>query len=106
MSTVQSSLDRVAVLLALLLFAQVPATTQTQQSPSPMVDHTRPHPRITQTETPGRRVDLKSVKGAKRFSRSRVQPTDRVALLIDFDGASWLVEEHVARHAAPVALIT
>jgi len=106
MSTVQSSLDRVAVLLALLLFAQVPATTQTQQSPSPMVDHTRPHPRITQTETPGRRVDLKSLKGAKLFIGPRVKPNDRVPLLIHFHGASWLVEEHVARHLPRVALIT
>src|SRR5713226_10084545 len=106
MSTVQSSLDRVAVLLALLLFAQVPATTQTQQSPSPMVDHTRPHPRITQTETPGRRVDLKSLKGAKLFIGPRVNPNRPVPLLIHFHGASWLVEQHVARYLPRVALIT
>src|SRR5713226_5932666 len=106
MSTVQSSLDRVAVLLALLLFAQVPATTQTQQSPSPMVDHTRPHPRITQTETPGRRVDLKSLKGAKLFIGPRVNPNDRVPLLIHFHGASWLIEQHVARYLPRAALMT
>src|SRR6266404_7745826 len=58
---------RTALLITLILFAPVPATPQTQQSPSTMVDHTRPHPRITQTETPGRRVDLKSLKGARLF---------------------------------------
>src|SRR5712692_8666716 len=106
MSTVQSNLDRVAVLLTLLLFAQVPATTQTQQSPSPMVDHTRPHPRITQTETPGRRVDLKSLKGAKLFIGPRANPNRPLPLLIHFHGASWLIEQHVARYLPRAALIT
>src|SRR5260221_14670691 len=106
MSTIQTKSDRLAVLLALLLFAQVPATAQTQQSPSPMVDHTRPHPRITQTETAGRRVDLKSLKGANLFIGPRVKPNDRVPLLIHFPGASWLVAQHVARYLAPAGLIT
>src|SRR6266852_9742174 len=88
---------RTASLITLILFAPVPATPQTQQSPSPMVDHTRPHPRITQTETPGRRVDLKSLKGARLFISPRVNPNDRVPLLIHFHGASWLVEHNVAR---------
>ncbi len=71
-----------------------------------MVDHTRPHPRITQTETPGRRVDLKSLKGATLFISPRVEPNDRVPLLIHFHGASWLVEQHVARYLPRAALIT
>jgi len=97
---------RYALLITLILFAPVPATPQTQQSPSPMVDHTRPHPRITQTETPGRRVDLKSLKGARLFIGPRVNPNRPVPLLIHFHGASWLVEQHVARYLPRVALIT
>jgi hypothetical protein len=97
---------RTALLITLILFAAIPATPQSQQSPSPMVDHTRPHPRITQTETPGRRVDLKSLKGAKLFIGPRVNPNDRVPLLIHFHGASWLVEQHIARYLPRAALIT
>jgi hypothetical protein len=97
---------RTALLITLILFALTPARTQTQQSPSPMVDHTRPHPRITQTETPGRRVDLKTLKGARLFIGPRVNPNRPVPLLIHFHGASWLVEQHVARYLPRAALIT
>ena len=95
-----------ALLITLILFASVLAIPQTQQSPSPMVDHTRPHPRVAQTETPGRRVDLKSLKGARLFIGPRVNPNQPVPLLIHFHGASWLVEQHVARYLPRVALIT
>jgi hypothetical protein len=97
---------RTALLITLILFVQVNATPQTQQSPSPMVDHTRPHPRITQTETEGRRVDLKSLKGARLFIGPHVNPNRPVPLLIHFHGASWLVEQHVARYLPRAALIT
>jgi hypothetical protein len=97
---------RVALLITLILIAHISVTPQTQQSPSPMVDHTRPHPRITQTETPGRRVDLKSLKGAQLFIGPSVNPNQPVPLLIHFHGASWLVEQHVARYLPRAALIT
>src|SRR5712692_10177129 len=100
------AMRRTASLISLILFALTPATPQTQQSPSPMVDHTRPHPRITQTETPGRRVDLKSLKGAKLFIGPRVNPNRPVPLLIHFHGAPWLIEQHVARYLPQTALIT
>src|SRR5712664_2448593 len=100
------AMRRTASLISLILFALTPAIPQTQQSPSPMVDHTRPHPRITQTEVKGRRVDLKSLKGARLFIGPRVNANDRVPLLIHFHGASWLVEQHVARYLPRVALIT
>ena len=97
---------RAALLITLILFAPISATPQTQQSPSPMVDHTRPHTRITQTETPGRRADLKSLKGARLFIGPRVNPNRPVPLLIHFHGAPWLVEQHVARYLPRTALIT
>lgn len=71
-----------------------------------MVDHTRPHPRITQTESAGRRVDLKSLKGATLFIGPRVNPNRPVPLLIHFHGAPWLIEGHVARYLPKTALIT
>src|SRR6266446_773822 len=97
---------RTALLISLILFALTSATPQTQQSPSPMIDHTRPHLRITQTETPGRRVDLRSLKGARLFIGPRVNPNRPVPLLIHFHGASWLVEQHVVRYLPRAALIT
>jgi hypothetical protein len=105
-SAILPTMCRAALLIALILFALSPAKPQTQQSPSPMVDHTRPHPRITQTETPGRRVDLKSLKGAKLFIGPGVNPNRPVPLLIHFHGASWLVEQHVARYLPRAVLIT
>ena len=98
------------MLLALVLFAPIQAISsarlQTPQSPSPMVDHTRPHPRVTQTEAAGRRVDLQSLKGATLFIGPRVNPNRPVPLLIHFHGAPWLIEGHVARYLPKAALIT
>jgi len=54
----------------------------------------------------GRRVDLKSLKGARLFIGPRVNPNRPVPLLIHFHGASWLVEQHVARYLPRAALIT
>ena len=71
-----------------------------------MVENTRPHPRIAETEVPGRRVDLKSLKGARLFIGPRVNPNRPVMLLIHFHGAPWLIEQHVAAHLPKAALIT
>jgi hypothetical protein len=71
-----------------------------------MVDHTRPHPRLTQIEVPGHRVDLKSLKGAQLFISPRVDAKRPVPLLIHFHGAPWLIEQHVALHLPRAALIT
>lgn len=81
------------------------AQQPTPQAPSPMVDHTRPHPRIQQTEVVGRRVDLKTLKGARLFVSPRVNPNSPVPLLIHFHGAPWLVERHVSLYLPKTALI-
>jgi hypothetical protein len=86
--------------------AQVALQQPVVQSPSPMVDHTRPHPRISQTQSKGRSVDLKSLKGATLFIGPRVNPNRPVPLLIHFHGAPWLVERHIARYLPGTALIT
>jgi len=91
----------------LVIFGFVAWTQQlTPQAPSPMVDHTRPHPRIQQTEVAGRRVDLKTLKGARLFVSPHVNPNRPVPLLIHFHGAPWLVERHVSLYLPKVALIT
>ncbi len=71
-----------------------------------MVDHTRPHPRITQIEVSGQRIDLKTLKGARLFIGSHVNPNQPVPLLIHFHGAPWLIERHVALKLPKAALIT
>jgi hypothetical protein len=90
---------RTALLLLLI-------TIQTPQAPSPMVEHTRPHPRITQTEVKGRHVDLQTLKGARLFIGPHVNPNRPVPLLIHFHGAPWLIEQHVAAHLQQAGLIT
>ena len=82
------------------------AQQPTSQAPSPMVDHTRPHPRIQQTEVVGRRVDLKTLKGARLYVSPRVNPNSPVPLLIHFHGAPWLVERHISLYLPKTALIT
>jgi hypothetical protein len=96
------------LLVVVSLFAPGQAGQQgpAAQSPSPMVDHTRPHPRIQQTETTGRRVDLKSLKGAKLFLGAHFNPNRPAPLVIHFHGAPWLIELHIARYLPRAALIT
>jgi hypothetical protein len=98
-------LSTLTVIASLLLTAGR-AQPQQVQSPSPMVDHTRPHPRFTQAEPTGKRVDLKSLKGARLFIGPHVNPNKPVPLLIHCHGAAWLIEQHIARHLPQAVLIT
>ncbi len=79
---------------------------QAPQTPSPMGDNVRPHPRIPQTEEPGRRIELKSLKGSRLFAGPKVNTKKAVPLIVHFHGVAWLVESHIAKHAANAALIT
>jgi hypothetical protein len=97
-----TSLVSILVIFGFVGLAQQP----TPQAPSPMVDRTRPHRRVQQTEVAGRRVDLKTLKGARLFVGPHVNPKTPVPLLIHFHGAPWLVEHHVSSHLPKVALIT
>lgn len=92
---------------ALLLFAvlRFPAQ-QAQQNPSPMTDTTRPHPRIERVEVPGRRIELKSLKGAILFTGPKFSTARPVPLIIHFHGVPWLMEYHIAKHFPKAALIT
>jgi len=90
------------------LLAASPAGAQqpAAQTPSPMVDHTRPHPRIAQADANGRRIELKSLKGARLFISPGVNPNKPVPLIVHFHGAPWLIELHIAHHLQRTALIT
>src|SRR5438477_2011542 len=93
------------LLLAFAAYAVWPQQSVVQ-TPSPMTDSTRPHSRISQTEEPGRRIELKSLKGSRVFAGPKVNSNKPVPLIVHFHGAAWLVESHVAKHAANAALIT
>jgi len=67
---------------------------QMAQNPSPMVEHTREHPRLTKQTPPGRRVD---VGLGALFIPARVKNTRGVRLLLFFHGGDWLPEVAAAR---------
>jgi hypothetical protein len=92
----------VLILIISSVFTQQPTT----QVPSPMVEHTRPHPRIKETSVPGRRIELTSLKGARLFVGPLVKANKPVPLLIHFHGAPWMVERHAALSLPRAALIT
>lgn len=94
-----------AFVLANCLVGNLPAQ-QVSQSPSPMIDRTRPHPRVAQQEVTGRRVDLKSLPGARLFISPGVNVNRPVPVLVHFHGAPWLVEFHIASDLSRAALIT
>src|ERR1017187_877319 len=80
----------------------VAAGAQQPQNPSPMVEHTRTHPRLKEQSPPGRRekltlgtlfipVGMKTGKGA--------------AILFFFHGGTWLPEVAAARNKVAVVAV-
>jgi len=88
------------ILFALLMV--VPLAAQQAQNPSPMVEHTRAHPRIEKQTPPGRRETLKL---GTLFVPEKLRGKGRVPLLIFFHGGSWLPEVAAAQHKAAVISI-
>ncbi len=83
-------------LLSLLLTAAFP---QASQNPSPMVEHRRPHPRLTKAEPPGRRHPLSlGTLYAPKAARIR----NGMPLLVFFHGGSWLPEVAAAQRKSAV----
>jgi hypothetical protein len=69
------------------------------QNPSPMVEHTREHPRLQQATPPGRREKLAT---GTLFIPEKLAGKKQVPLFIHFHGARWLPEVAAAkdgRHA-------
>jgi hypothetical protein len=83
-----------ATRIPLLLFLASTLMAQMPQNPSPMVEHTREHPRLTKQTPAGRRVDLGL---GTLFVPERVKNTRGVRLLLFFHGGDWLPEVAVAR---------
>lgn len=73
-------------LLIASVLAAVWACAQQQQNPSPMVEHTRPHPRLKEVSPPGRREPLEL--GGLFIPRGQRPAT----LLVFFHGGTWLPE--------------
>jgi hypothetical protein len=82
-------------LLALAL--AVAAWGQMQQNPSPMVEHTRPHPRLQEEHPAGKREKLE-------LGTLYLPPGRPRALLFFFHGGTWLPEVAAAREH--LALVT
>jgi hypothetical protein len=87
-------------LCSLCLFATVAAMPQ-QQNPSPMVEHTRAHPRLAQEAPPGRREKLTT---GSLFIPAKLLKAKRMPLFVHFHGAHWLAE--VAARDARSAVIS
>jgi len=76
----------------------------TQQARMPR-DSVR-HQRIMESEVPGRRTELKTLKGARLFVGEDFERGSRVPLIVHFHGAPWLVEKHIAGSLPRATLIT
>jgi hypothetical protein len=85
-----------AAILACALLLALPANLMAQQAqnPSPMVEHTRPHPRLTQTTPPGLRHKLTL---GTLFVPEKLKGKRHVNLLLFFHGGDWLPEQAVAQ---------
>lgn len=98
---------KAAGIVLMLVFAPWTCSAQQEpQTPSPMSDNARPHPRIAQTEVTGKRIDLGTLKGARLFAGPKVDVRKPVPLIVHFHGVPWLVEYHIAKHFPRAALIT
>jgi hypothetical protein len=83
---------RSAALISLFLAACF--TAPAQQNPSPMVEHTREHPRLTKSVPPGRRLLLEL---GSLFVPEKATQKHPVKLLLFFHGGDWLPELAVAQ---------
>jgi hypothetical protein len=81
--------------MTMLLFALLVA--QEPQNPSPMVEHTRPHPRRTKQSPPGKRI-------GSLFLPEKLKLHSPVPLLVFFHGGDWLPEVAAARHGRMAVL--
>ncbi|HTU98895.1 MAG TPA: hypothetical protein VMF13_00035 [Luteitalea sp.] len=96
-------------LLLTFLLVLTPSLTmargQQAQNPSPMSDTTRPHPRLAESRPDGERETLSLGElFVPKAAVRRKRPT--MPLLVHFHGASWLIEQHVAKAAPQAALVT
>src|SRR5579871_2596068 len=65
-----------------------------QQNPSPMVEHTRAHPRLKHESPQGRREQLTV---GTLFIPAKLQKAKRLPLFVHFHGAAWVAEVAAAK---------
>jgi hypothetical protein len=87
-------LRTVRSLAILPLFLAAGFAALAQQNPSPMVEHTREHPRLTKTTPAGRRMPLEL---GTLFVPEKVAQKSAVKLLLFFHGGDWLPEYAAAQ---------
>jgi hypothetical protein len=73
-----------------------------QQNPSPMVEHTRQHPRLQETQPSGRRISLEL---GTLFVPDSLKPHRPARLLLFFHGGDWIPELAAAKQRQ-MAVIT
>ena len=94
-----------AVLAIAIGVVPMPVRAQTAQNASPMSDTTRPHPRMAEARADGVRATLPI--GELFVPRAAVdRRRASMPIVVHFHGASWLIEQHVARSAPQAALVT
>lgn len=87
-----------AFAIAMLALGCPLSNAQQAQNPSPMVEHTRAHPRLAEQAPPGRREPLElgtlyvPQQVASEVSRKASASRKRVPLLVMFHGGTWLPE--------------
>src|SRR5215472_6917891 len=81
----------------------IAAGAQQPQNPSPMVEHTRAHPRLAKTSPPGRRETLEL---GTLFLPAQLKLKPSTPLLLFFHGGTWLPEVAAARngHTAVISI--
>src|SRR5262245_54451919 len=80
--------------VSLILFS---SQAQAQQNPSPMVEHTREHPRLKEERPPGKRIPLKV---GTLFLPEKLP--DDAQLFLHFHGSPWIAEVAAARNKMAV----
>lgn len=85
-----------------VLLACASLVAQQPQNPSPMVEHTRAHPRLEKQTPPGRREALQL---GTLFLPEKLRRKGIVPLLVFFHGGTWLPEVAAARNNTAVITI-
>ena len=85
---------RVLFIVAIILCTLESTLAQQAQNPSPMVEHTRAHPRLKQENPPGRREALEL---GTLFIPAKLKVKDTLPLFVHFHGGTWLPEVAAAK---------
>src|SRR5947209_5817924 len=88
--------------LALVVLSVAAAAAQQPQNPSPMVEHTRAHRRLTQQTPDGRRETLQL---GEIFIPAGMKTSGPIPVLFFFHGGTWLPELAGARDKVAVIAI-